>query len=489
MNNIVFNSASNLSKLILNREITVVEVMKAFLQHIRQYNPTINAISDMHSEDDLMAEAKQKDELLQQGKILGVLHGMPITVKDTYNVKGLLTTNGNPQLKKNIAKDDAYLVQQLTRAGAIIVGKSNLPLYSLDWQATNAWFGQTNNPYNLEHTVGGSSGGSAAALAAGFSPLELGSDAGGSIRVPAHFCGVCGIRPTESRLSIRGNMQTPGRLRIGRYITTNGPLARNVDDLIMAMKVLCSNEQRYSENPPVAFEQHALEPHRKIRIAYVDQLDNAELDHEYREVYDAFINQLKGAELSLRHDRPQYDADEVINLWGKLIGFDFGAGMPRFMPFKKLFIWLFVMSRYRDPYWAKGMSQGTILTPKGYATTLEKKDDLSDTFTRFFQDYDVWLTPASAAAAFKHQKVGKPFVINGKKVPYTRAFTPYNFPSVVPGHPIAVIPIGKTKSGLPVGIQIHGQKWHDYKVLQVAKVLEGFTEGFTVPEMFGKTEV
>ena len=458
------------------------------MQQIKQYNPTINAITDLRDENELLAEAGQKDQLLQQGKILGPLHGLPMTVKDTYNVKGLLTTNGNPQLKNNVAKDDAYLVQQLTSAGAIIMGKSNLPLYSLDWQATNAWFGQTNNPYNLEHTVGGSSGGSAASLAAGFSPLELGSNAGGSIRVPAHFCGVCGIRPTESSLSIRGNMVTPGTLRIGRYVTTNGPLARNIDDLMLIMKVLRSNEQRFSENPPVAFEQFALDPTKKIRIAYVDQLDNAELDHEYRELYDAFINKLKGSDLSLHHDRPQYDADEVINIWGKLIGFDFGASLPRYMPFKNWLAWLFIKSRYRDPQWAKGMAQGAVISPRGYATALGKKDDLSDLFTQFFQGYDVWLTPASSAAAFKHQKVGTPFTINGKKVPYTKAFTPYNFPSVVPGHPIAVIPIGKTKSGLPVGVQIHGQKWHDHKVLQVAKVLEQLTEGFTVPEMFGTTK-
>jgi len=190
--------------------------------------------------DDIINEAKDKDRLLENREVLGPLHGLPMTVKDTYNVLGLISSNGNPKLKSNIVNTDAALVARLKDAGAIINGKTNLALYALDWQSTNPWFGQTNTPYNLDHVVGGSSGGSAEALASGFTALELGTDAGGSIRVPAHFCGVCGIRTTESALSNRGNGVTPGLPRLARYLISNGPLARNIYDLLLVMEVLWS---------------------------------------------------------------------------------------------------------------------------------------------------------------------------------------------------------------------------------------------------------
>lgn len=200
MKRIIFQRATEITKLIRDREISCIEVAKQFLNHIEAYNKTINAITDIRDYNDIIMEARVKDLLLSDGVVLGPLHGLPITVKDTYNVEGLISSNGNPKLKSNIANTDAELVKRLKKAGAIIIGKTNIALYALDWQSTNPWFGQTNNPYNLNHVVGGSSGGSAAALASGFTALELGTDAGGSIRVPAHFCGICGIRTTESAL-------------------------------------------------------------------------------------------------------------------------------------------------------------------------------------------------------------------------------------------------------------------------------------------------
>lgn len=156
------------------------------------------------------------------------------------------------------------------------------------------------------------------------------------------------------------------------------------------------------------------------------------------------------------------------------------------MSLKGLISYLFIKSKYKDLQWAKGIRQGALSSPNDYLRALQLKDDVSDSFTRFFNKHDVWLTPVSLIPAFKHQKLGIPFEINRWKVPYTKAFIPFNFPSTIPGHPIVVIPIGMTKKGLPVGVQIHGQKWHHYKVLQIAKELEKLTEGFKIPEMFNK---
>jgi len=357
-----------------------------------------------------------------------------------------------------------------------------LALYALDWQSTNPWFGQTNNPYNLNHVVGGSSGGSAAALASGFTPLELGTDAGGSIRVPAHFCGVCGIRTTESALPNRGNMVTPNMPRLGRYLTSNGPMARNVSDLMLALEVLWGDEQQFSENPPVALKLFKYKG-GKLKIAYSETLDGLHIDEEYKRIYQLFINKINQSRHELVQAKPSYSSNTLINLWGKIAGFDFGAAMKG-IPFKGLISYLFIKSKYKDIQWAKGMRQGAISTSNTYLRSLQLKDDISDNFTQFFNKHDIWITPVSMAPAFKHQKQGVPFEINGWKVPYTKAFIPFNFPSTIPGHPIVVIPIGLTKKGLPVGVQIHGQKWHDYKLLQIAKELEKFTNGFLIPKIF-----
>lgn len=482
MEHIVFENATEITKLIRDKKISCEAVAVEFLDHIKKYNPTINAISDIRNHEDIISEAKIKDKLLSEGIVLGPLHGLPMTVKDTYHVKGLISSNGNPKLKSNIATEDAALVTRLKEAGAIIFGKTNLALYALDWQSTNPWFGQTNNPYNLNHVVGGSSGGSAAALASGFTALELGTDAGGSIRVPAHFCGVCGIRTTETALVNRGNMVTPKMPRLGRYLTSNGPLARNVDDLILAMEVLWNEEQVTSENPPVALKQFNYQG-EKLTIAYSETLDGLALEKDYEEVYQSFLNKIHQSNHELIQSKPSYSSNTLVNLWGRIAGYDFAAAMKN-MPFKGLLSYLFIKSKYRDVLWAKGMRQGANSSAHDYAKALQLKEDVSDTFTQFFKKYDVWITPVSMASAFKHQKPGIPFEINGWKVPYTKAFIPFNFPSTIPGHPIVVIPIGITKKGLPVGVQIHGQKWHDYKLLQIAKKIEKFTNGFEAPKMF-----
>lgn len=482
MKPVIFKSATEITKLIQDKKISCVEVTKQFLDHIYAHNKTINAITDLRDYNDIMTEARVKDRLLNDGAVLGALHGLPMTVKDTYNVTGLISSNGNPKLKANVVNNDAELVKRLKKAGAIVIGKTNLALYALDWQSTNPWFGQTNNPYNLNHVVGGSSGGSAAALASGFTALELGSDAGGSIRVPAHFCGVCGIRTTESALSNRGNMVTPKMPRLGRYLTSNGPMARNVDDLSLAMTVLWSDDQQFSENSPVALEQFKYNG-KKLNIAYSQTLDGLSLDEDYKEIYTSFLNKINQSKHELVQSKPSYSSNALIKLWGRIAGYDFGAAMKH-MPFKGLISYLFIKSKYKDIQWAKGMRQGAISSPHDYVIALQLKDDISDSFTRFFKNHDVWITPVSAAPAFKHQKPGVPFEINGWKIPYTKAFIPFNFPSTIPGHPIVVIPIGITKKGLPVGIQIHGQKWHDYKLLQIAKELESFTNGFKIPDMF-----
>ena len=277
MEKVIFKSAVEIAEMIKSRAISCEAVATQFLDQIAEFNPEINALSDLRDREEVLEEARQKDRDIKAGKPLGALHGLPITVKDSFHVKGLISSNGNPRLKANVAESDAELIRRLKAAGAIVMGKSNLALFAMDWQSSNPWFGQSNNPYQPAHVVGGSSGGSAAALASGFTALELGTDSGGSIRVPAHFCGVCGLRTTESALCNRGNMETPGMVKTMRYLLANGPLARNVKDLMLMMEVLWDSEESFAENPPVPFKQYQLEPGENLKIAFSTSLGGVAL--------------------------------------------------------------------------------------------------------------------------------------------------------------------------------------------------------------------
>ncbi len=212
METLIYQTASELARRIWQGEISSREVVAAHLAQIERHNAQINAVVTPNA-GAAMARAAAADEALAHGECWGVLHGVPITVKDAYNTAGIRTTYGLPETRNHIPDSNATAVQRLLSAGAILLGKTNLPLASFDWQCKNPTFGRTNNPWNLERTVGGSSGGPAASVAAGFAALELGSDAAGSLRVPAHFCGVATLRPTEGRVSAEVILRVDGAPR------------------------------------------------------------------------------------------------------------------------------------------------------------------------------------------------------------------------------------------------------------------------------------
>jgi len=477
-----FLSAEEILKNIHSGKISAEDVVRAFLTQIKKYNHVINAITDLRNEADIIEEAREKDRLLAKGILLGDLHGLPMTVKDSFNVIGLKTSNGHPSYKNNVATEDAELVKRLKASGAIITGKTNLPLFSIDWQSTNFWFGRTNNPYDISRVPGGSSGGSAAALAMGFTPLEIGSDIGGSIRVPAHFCGVCGIRTTEQALSNRGQFKSPGKPQGHRLLTVSGPMAKNVSDLLLALKVLWMDGKMLSEIPPANFNSSTWGG-EKLKIAYASTLHNLEVDKEYSALIDAFLKKLESEGHSVQEDKPIYDADKAYKLNGVFLGYEIDASSPVPSILKKIFFYFFVLIRYRDPLWAAGVWKGIGISAGKFMKSLEEKEKIGDSFSDFLTYYDVWITPVASIAAFRHQATGKPFVVNGKKVKYTDAMGRFNFDTAIGGHPIVVIPLGQTKDGLPVGISIHGKKWTDKRLLEIASYFEKFTEGFKIPQI------
>ncbi len=481
MKNIVFTSANELVENIKSKKISVVEVVTAFLNHIKENNSQINAICDLRNEEDILKEALQKDEDIKLGKQLGILHGLPLTIKDSFLVKGLKNSNGDPLLRNYIATEDAELVKRLKNEGVIIIGKTNTALYCIDWQSTNFWNGQTNNPYDLTRVAGGSSGGSAVSVSSGFSPLELGADAGGSIRVPAHFNGICGLRPTENFLSNRGHLKVPNKPQGRRHIVTPGPFAKNVDDLILIMKVLGNNSKyRLPELPQIDFENSHWN-NSPLKIAYSETFNNIEIDKEYLEIFRKFISNVEKESLNCKIDHPIYDEHKAYTECSKIIGFEIGVNNPK-VPLLGSFMYAFIRLKYNDHLWAKGMALGQRLSNINYAKAIDFKDKFSEIYEAFLIKYDIWITPVCAFEAYKHQKAGKKFIVNRKKLGYTEAIASFTFTSAFSGHPIVVIPIGKKKNGMPVGVQIHSRKWTDKKLLEIAQYFEKLTNGFEIPK-------
>ena len=263
--NIVFTPAHQLAQMIRQGDLSAIEVLEAYLEQIAKHNNKINAIATL-DEEKARKRAIEADEALAKGENWGALHGVPITIKDSLETSGLLTTSSYPPLKNHIPQQDATTVARLRQAGAIIFAKTNLPPVAGDYQTNSPIFGRTNNPWNLNYSVGGSSGGSASAISAGFSPLDIGSDVAGSIRQPAHFCGVFGFMPTDRRVPTTGHIpEFPGKPKYIRHMLRIGPLARSVEDLQLCFSLIAGADIRQPEIPPVPLDKP---PGTKIIIIY-----------------------------------------------------------------------------------------------------------------------------------------------------------------------------------------------------------------------------
>jgi amidase len=480
MENIIFESAASIVLKIKSKEVSVVEIVEAYLNQIEKHNAKVNAIYELRDKADILQEAKEKDLQVVNGCELGLLHGIPITIKDSFLVKDLKTSNGDPLLRNYVATEDAELVKKLKEAGAIILGKTNVALYCIDWQSTNFWNGRTNNPYDSSRSSGGSSGGSAVAVASGFSALDLGADAGGSIRVPAHFNGICGFRPTEGLLTNRGHLKYPNKPQGRRHIVTPGPLAKSVEDIVLMMQVLTNFKKHLLPEVPNVDFNATFWNGESLNIAYAETINATEVDREYLKIFNEFINKLKKSDHFIEKESPIYDENKAYLECSKIIGFEIGVNNPK-VPLLASFMFGFIYLKYRDFLWAKGMALGQRLNNSSYAKALDYKDYFSTIYHRFLTKYDIWITPVCSFEAYHHQNTGKPFVVNNQKVGYTQAMAAFNFTTGFSGHPILVIPIGKKQNGLPVGIQIHAKKWDDKRVLEIAKYLESLTIGFVKP--------
>ena len=447
MDDIIYNSINVLVDLLKEKEISVTELTKLYLKQIERYNPKLNAIVQLN--DKVLKKAKEKDDNFEKAIKNEPLFGIPITIKDSIDTAGIITTGGTKGRKYYIPEKDATVVKRLKEAGAIILGKTNTPELTLEYETINEIYGRTNNPYNLNKSPGGSSGGEAAAVATGCSAFGIGSDTAGSIRLPAHFCGISGIKPTKGRVPATGGI-IPNDIGIVDELSQYGPLARNIKDLNLIMNILKGPDGSDPNTVPVNWSNP-----QKINIndlKGIYYLDNGiyDLDNEIKESVLKTVKILDDRGIEIIEKKPPM-INKTFSLFKRIFSADGWTWKYR------------LLEKYgtidklkENPERAiNGIEFNKLI---GELQRFRKKN------LEFMRDYDFIISPVTAFAARDHG-----FSYNEKGVIAAFSYTMiYN----LLGWPAVVIPINQSKEGLPIGVQIASTPWREDVCLSLAEKLE-----------------
>ncbi|HZU90375.1 MAG TPA: amidase [Stellaceae bacterium] len=475
-----FASAGRLAQEIRERRIGCLELLDFTLARAERYNPALNAIVAWQVER-AHERALAADTALARGEVWGPLHGIPMTVKESFNVAGLPTTWGNPAWKDNIAADNAVVVERLLAAGAVIYGKTNVPLMLMDSQSYNDVYGTTNNPWDLARGPGGSSGGEAAALAAGLSALGAGSDIAGSLRNPAHYCGVYGHKPSWGLIPPRGHSAASALTPTD--ISVVGPMARHAEDLAVAMQVLAG---------PDVLQQAAwrieLPPprHRRLgefRVAVWTESPLCEIDASLAERFAAAVAALARAGAAVdERAHPPFDDREHHRLFMLLLRAATASRLSdeEFAGQQKIAATL----ASDDMSFRATMARGAAIGHRDWGRANERRTKLRHAWRDFFRDFDVLLAPVAATAAFPHDhnpdRDRRLIPVNGRPVPYgDQRF--WAGPASLSYLPATAAPLGLTAAGLPVGLQIIGAEGEDLTTIEFARLLALEIGGFIAP--------
>lgn len=472
-----FETATRLARAIRNGRLSSVEATSAHLERIARMNGPINALVVVDREGAMKAARAADRARAAKEMPLGPLHGVPITIKEAFDVAGLRTTSSHPPLKDNVAKEDASLVARLREAGAVILGKTNVPELCADFQTDSPIFGTTRNAWDARRTAGGSTGGGAVAVAARLSPLELGSDIGGSVRNPAHYNGIFSLKPTEWRVPGRGHVpDMPGLTRTVRYMGTFGPLARSIDDLDLALRIVAGPDGHEAEAAPVPLGPTPKLTAKGLRIAVLAANPLVPVSADTAAVVQATAKLLSKAGAKVKYAEPAgLDWRQAWDDWADLFQYLVRALQP--LSERQRF---FDRVDSPDPT-ARSVARTAPLDLAQFFAVLDRRDQAMRRCEAFLDDYDAWLMPVMPDAAFIRQKQTDPLVIDGVGHPYFFAGTAYNFLANLTGQPSVVLPCGFSREGLPIGLQLTGKRWGDARLLGVAKALETLLPPCPVP--------
>jgi amidase len=472
-----FQTATRLARAIRTGALSSVDATEAHLERIARLNGPINALVVVDHARAMKAARAADRARGKKGANLGPLHGVPITIKEAFDVAGLHTTSSHPPLKDNVAKSDASLVARLRAAGAVILGKTNVPELCADFQTDSPLFGTARNAWDARRTAGGSTGGGAVAVAARLSPLELGSDIGGSVRNPAHYNGILALKPSEWRVPGHGHVpDLPGVTRVTRWMGVFGPLARSVDDLDLALRIVAGPDGYEAEAPPVPLGPTPRLAASGLRIAVLESNPLVTVSQDTARVVQATARLLSKAGARVKRAEPEgLDWMKGWEGWCDLFQYLVNALKPSEERER-----LMAMGQSSDPS-ARSAARGARLDMGEFFAVLDRRDGVIRQCEAFLDDYDAWLMPVMPDAAFIRQSQKEPLLIDGKPYPYFFAGTAYNFLANLTGQPSIVLPCGFSKEGLPIGLQLTGKRWGEAKLLGVAKALEKLLPPCPVP--------
>lgn len=460
-----FLSAKKLSKLIKKKKISCVEVIQTHLDRIQQINPKLNALVQQTEPEIALKKALEADVKLAKKQPLGPLHGLPITIKDCCKVQNFIISKGSHGYSV-LSKEDATVVARLKAAGAIILGISNVPEFTIAYETDNDRYGKTLNPYDLNRTPGGSSGGEAAIIAAGGSVLGLGTDGAGSIRQPAHNTGIVGLKPTRGLIPNAGHVSSEGRGLL-RPLTTYGPMARFVDDIALTLPLLAGPDNADPDAIPISIHMPVVNS-KNLRIVFYTDNGIAAPDEATLQTINQVIHVLKNEIHQIEYQCPPHLKELYFLITETFIlGGDKGLGLKN------------LLSRV-------GINKPSYLVKEFLAITRQcefsitelhqrfcRIDELRIALEKFFFPYDAIICPVAATPA---KLLGRSF-IEGHDFSYLSIYN-------LTGWPALTIRCGTSPQGLPIGVQIVAKPWHDKVALMLGQKLEYLLGGWQKPILF-----
>ncbi len=461
MDQLIYASARSLARAIRAKEVSSQEVVDAYLERIESVNPELNAVVQMGT-DAARDQARAADEALAGGEIKGPLHGVPMTVKDSLDTAGMISSGGTTGRRSFVPAQDATVVARMRAAGAIVLGKTNTPELTLSIETDNLIYGRTNNPYDVSRTPGGSSGGAATIIAAGGSPLDLGSDTGGSIRQPAHLCGVAGIKPTSGRVPRTGHIISfdVGALEM---FTQIGPVARFVEDLTLTLPIIAGMDWRDPAVAPVPLGDPAAVELKELRAAFYTDNGVVSPTPETVESVRAAVNSLADAGVPMEEDQPA-EVQSAVGMWMELATADGAAWVRRLLQTAGTSeIHPILETRFLNH---KGIPSAE------FSDLLTRWNWMRAGMTAFMEKYDVMICPVNAYPAMPHENAYD----KADGWTYSRIYN-------LTGWPVAVVRGGTSPEGLPIGLQIVARPWREDVALAVAQHLESELGGWQQPSI------
>ena len=456
--NLAFTPASELAALIAGKQASPVELTALYFERIERLDGQLNAYLTL-CRDEAMQAAKDAENAVMRGDALGPLHGVPISIKDLELTKGIRTTSGSLPFKDRIPDEDSIVVERVKAAGAIILGKTNTPEFGHRGTTENLLGEPCRNPWNTERTPGGSSGGAAAALAAGLCAIATGSDGGGSVRIPASFCGLYGIKPTQGRVPRYNGRAAPA---VANQLSQSGPISRTVRDSAILLQALAGWDARDAGSLRDAPADYITALDRDIsglRIAWSPDFGYAAVDSEVVDVCSKAA-QIFG-EMGCALDESGFTLDSPQEAFRALFAVNTYASSG------------YLLHERGDDltgYFRANMEYAATLTAADYAKAIGELDVVKARFDTFFEDYDLLLSPTMAVPAFEIEK--HPAAIDGKEVDPFFGYLPFTYPINAIGHTAASIPCGFSSDGMPIGLHIVGRKGDEATVLAASAAFE-----------------